>query len=64
MNTRRGQMWCWKATLSAIGVTGVLAASAALLELRSGDEVWVDLNPPDQKPLATAEGSPASGSLR
>jgi len=26
-----------------------------------GDEVWVDLNPADQQPPATADGSPASG---
>ena len=161
MNARIGQIWCWKATLCAIGATGVLAASAVLLEMRTaaddiqdrreplrqhpapgtpfwfeviesfnakyqgyttghigrggglslqphvalgdsvhhrvgnidtvvgsvtglawerlrgsltvefrnheghriavGDEVWVDLNPADQKPLATTEGSPASG---
>jgi hypothetical protein len=29
-----------------------------------GDEVWIDLNPVDLKPPPTAEGSPASGSLR
>lgn len=29
-----------------------------------GDEVWVDLNPADQKPPATAEGSPPRGSIR
>jgi len=164
MNTRRGEMRCWKASICAIAATGVLAGSAVLLEMRSaaddiadpraparehpahgtrfsveviesfnakyagdtpghigrggglslhphvalgdpvyhkigdmdkaigsltgvvwerlrgsltiefrphedhriavGDEVWVDLNPADQKPPPTAEGSPASGSLR
>lgn len=29
-----------------------------------GDEVWVDLNPADQSPSATAGSSPTSGSLR
>ena len=164
MNARIGQIWCWKATLCAIGATGVLAGSAVLLEMRTaaddiqgrrepvrqhpapgtpfwfeviesfnakyqgdtaghigrggglslqphvalgdsvhhrvgnvdtvvgsvtgltwerlsgsltvefrnheghriavGDEVWVDLNPADQKPLATTAGSPAPGGAK
>lgn len=60
----------------AIGtVTGVVwerLRSSLTIEFRPhqdhriavGDEVWVDLNPADQKPPATAESSPASGSIR
>jgi len=164
MNIHSGQMWYWKTALSAIAATGVLTATAALLEMRSvadgiqgprepvherptpgtpfwfeviesfnakyqgdtaghigrggglslqphvalgdsvhhrvgdadivvgsvtgltwerlrgsltvefrsheghriavGDEVWVDLNPADQKPPATTAGSPASEAIK
>jgi hypothetical protein len=56
MNTHRGQMWCWKATLSAIDATGVLAASAVLLEIRSAaDDIQDRHEPVRQHP---APGTP------
>jgi len=35
-------MWCWKATLCAIDATGVLAASAVLLEIQSAADGILD----------------------
>ena len=56
MNSHRGQMWCWKATLCAIAATGVLAASAVTLEMRSAaDEVQGLREPVRQHP---APGTP------
>ncbi len=57
---------------SVTGLTWERLRGSLTVELRSheghriavGDEVWVDLNPADQKPPATAEGSPAPGSIR
>ena len=56
MNTHRGQMWCWKATLCAIGATGVLAASVVLLEVRTAaDDIQDRREPVRQHP---APGTP------
>lgn len=61
-----------KAVGSVTGVVWERLRSSLTIEFRPhedhriavGDEVWVDLNPADQKPPAAAESSPASGSIR
>jgi hypothetical protein len=57
---------------SVTGLTWERLRGSLTVEFRShdghriavGDEVWVDLNPTEQKSPATADGSPASGSIR
>ena len=61
-----------KAVGSVTGVVWERLRSSLTIEFRPhqdhriavGDEVWVDLNPADPTPSATAESSPASESLR
>jgi hypothetical protein len=56
MNTHNVQMWCWKVTFCAIGATGVLAATAALLEMQSAaDDIQDRHEPVRQHP---APGTP------
>lgn len=56
MNAHRGEMWHWKATPCAIAITGVLAASAVLLEMpRAADGIQ---GPPEPVREHPAPGTP------
>ena len=54
MNSRSGRTWCRTATLCSLAATGILAASAVMLEMRSAaDDV--------QDPRAPVREHPAPG---